>query len=103
MFRGHEARENRDAAGKDHIIMVTTAIGGAADFLHGQPASRCAVFGRQLFQNQNAVRETENMTVGAGCAAVVQEQGGAITSREILFEGKNLASIAERILRKQTK
>jgi hypothetical protein len=66
MFRRHEPRKNRDAAGKDHIIMVTTAIGGAANFLHGQPASRCAVFGRQLLQNQNSVRETENMTVGAG-------------------------------------
>src|SRR3954452_5042531 len=41
------------------------------------------------------------MAIRALCAVIIEQQGGAILSGEILFKGKNLPAISERILREQ--
>src|SRR5436190_11546462 len=101
MLGRHQARENRDAAGLDNVIVVTATVGGASHLLHGQAPPGRAVFGRELLQDQNPVSQAEDVAVGTFGVAVVEKQSRAVPSGEILFEGKNLAPVAERILRKQ--
>ena len=100
MFRGNQAREDAQAAGLNGEIMIAAAIFAAANLQDHEAAAFGAVFRRELFQHQNAVRQALQLRI-VFRAAVIQQQRRAFAAGEILFQGQDLAAIAQGRLRQQ--
>ena len=101
MLRGDQPRENAHAAGRDDEIVKAAPIALATIFDDPQPPPVGAIFGRQLLQPDDAVRDAvHGLVVGFG-RQVIEHQDGRSASREIMLQRQDLAAVAQRSLRQQ--
>jgi hypothetical protein len=95
MFRGHQAREYGNAAGLNAEVVIAATIFTSANLQDHETAPLRSVLRGELLQDQNTVGETFQLRI-VFRAAVIQEQGGAFPSGEILFQGQDLPPVTQR-------
>src|SRR4051794_4168090 len=99
MLRPHQPRKDHDPPGLDDEVVVTPAIVRAAQLHDAQSAALTAIVGRQLFEQDDSMRNT----LDAACRAVafVQEEDGAAPTREEVLEADDLATVPKWVARQQ--
>ena len=102
VFRGNQARVDGEPAGLDREVVIPAAILHAAHLDDAKPATLGAVFERELLQRDDAVRDAVQLEVVVVRRQIVEQHHGAPSTGKEILQGKNLPSIAQRVLRKQT-
>ncbi len=96
----HQARIHRDAAGIERVVVVAATEADAAHLDDVDAAPLLAEFLGDLFEADDAVGDAVQVLVGLA-GLVVQQQHGAVTRREELLQGQDLAPVAQRVLGQQ--
>jgi hypothetical protein len=75
--------------------VIAAAVFAAANFEDHQATPLGPILRRELFEDQDAVRQALQLRILLR-APVIEQQRRAIASREKLFQGQDLAAIAQR-------
>ncbi len=95
VFGGNQPREHLDAALLDHVVVIAAAEFDAAVLDDAQPAPLGAVFGIQLLEQNDAVRDALHLQVVIGRGHVVEQHHRAIASGEELLQREDLPAIPQ--------
>src|SRR5207253_5461023 len=88
MLGRDHARKNAQTAGGNDVVMIAFAEFHGPQFRNPQPAARCAVAGREMFNINDAVREAEYVGVeyrSRLLVLIVAEKNRALELRELPF------------------
>ena len=97
----NQSRKDADAARGNDEVVVAAAIPLPSIFDHLQPAAIGAIFGRKLFEPDDAVRDAMHRAVVRFARKIVQHEHGGAAASEIMLQRKNLTPISQRRLRKE--
>jgi hypothetical protein len=85
MLGRHQAREHLEAAGADHVVMVSLPERSPAQLADLEPPAIGAVFGRSALQVDHPVRQAVQALVPLLTRLVVAEQRGGTVLGEVLL------------------
>lgn len=102
MLGSHQAREDLNTALGNVEVMKTTAVLLATVFDDFQTSALGTVGRCQCFEADNAVGNAVHGLVQRLGGQVVQQQYRRVVAREVMFDGQNLAPVAQRTLRQKT-
>src|SRR5665213_646621 len=101
VFRRDQAREDAQAAGVDDEVVIAATEVDAAHLDHADTAALGAVVHCELLQKDHAVGDGVQLQVVLLGGEVVEQDDGALALGEEVFQGQDLAAVAQRALGQQ--
>ena len=99
----NEPRINLQAASADIVVMIALANLDAAQFYYLEPSASRAIITREIFQTDDPVNDTLEISLVSAARMVVKQKDRALPASKVLLECKQLPAKSQRFSSEQSK